>query len=64
MTSNYYYLIISQKEFYIKILIYFKIDMFHFSQILHNHSNQFFKNLILIRFKGIKVNYFYVYQKN
>ncbi len=27
------------------------------------YFNQFFKNLILIRFKGIEANYSYVYQK-
>jgi hypothetical protein len=37
--------------------------MFYFNQFLHNLSNQFFKNLILIRFKGIEANYLYVYQK-
>jgi hypothetical protein len=37
--------------------------MFNFNQ-LHNLSNQFFKNLILIRFIGIEANYLYVYQTN
>jgi len=35
---------------YIKIIIYLKFYMFYFNQFLHNHSNQFFVNLILIRF--------------
>jgi hypothetical protein len=47
-----------------KILIYFKIDVFYFNQFLHNLSNQNFNNLILIRFKGIETNYLYVYQTN
>jgi len=38
--------------------------LFFFNQFLHNFSNQFFKNLILIRFKGIEANYLYVYQTN
>jgi hypothetical protein len=38
--------------------------MFYFNQFLHNLSNQFFKNLILIRFKGIEANHLYVYQTN
>jgi len=38
--------------------------MFYFIQFLHNFSNQFFKNLILIRFKGIEANYLYDYQTN
>jgi hypothetical protein len=38
--------------------------VFYFNQLLHNFSNHFFKNLILIRFKGIEANYFYVYQTN
>ncbi len=33
--------------------------MFYFNQFLHN-----FSNLILIRFRGIEANYFYVYQTN
>jgi hypothetical protein len=49
---------------YIKIKIYFKIDMFYFNQFLHNLSNQFFKNFTLITLKGIRVNYLYVYQTN
>jgi hypothetical protein len=49
--------------FDIKIKNYFKIDVFYFDQFLHNLSNQFFKNLILI-FKGIKIKYLYVYQTN
>ncbi len=36
--------------------------MFNFNQFLCNVSNHFFKNLILIRFKGIEANYLYVYQ--
>jgi hypothetical protein len=32
-----------------------KIDVFYFDQFLHNLSNQFFKNLILIRFKELKL---------
>jgi hypothetical protein len=48
----------------LKLLIYFKIDMFYFNQFLHNISNQFFKNLILIIFKEIEANYLYVYQTN
>jgi hypothetical protein len=35
--------------------------MFYFNQFLHNVFNQFFKNLILISFKGIEANYWYVY---
>jgi hypothetical protein len=42
-----------------KNYINLKIDMFYFNQFLHN-----FSNLILIRFKGIEANYFYVYQTN
>jgi hypothetical protein len=38
--------------------------MFHFNKFLHNLSNQFLKNLILIRFKGIEANYLCVYQIN
>jgi hypothetical protein len=38
--------------------------MFYFNEVLHNFSNQFFKNLILIKFKGIEANYLYVYQTN
>jgi len=38
--------------------------MFYFNQFLHNPSDQFFKNLILIRFKKIEANYLYVYQTN
>jgi hypothetical protein len=38
--------------------------MFYFDQFLHNLSNHFFKNLILIRFKGIEANHLYVYQTN
>jgi hypothetical protein len=37
--------------------------MFYFNHFLHNLSKSFFKNLVLIRFKGIKANYFYVYHK-
>jgi len=37
--------------------------MFYFIQFLHNLSNQFFKNLILIRFEGIGDNCLYVYNK-
>jgi hypothetical protein len=46
-------------NFYIKNYIYFKIDMFYFNQFLHNLSD-----FILINFKGIEANYFYVYQTN
>ncbi len=38
--------------------------MFYFNQFLHNVSKKKFKNLILIRFKGIETNYLYVYQTN
>jgi len=38
--------------------------MFYFNQFLYNLSNQFCKNLILIRFKEIEANYLYVYQEN
>jgi hypothetical protein len=38
--------------------------MFYFNQFLHNLSNQFFKNLILIRFERIEANYLYAYQTN
>jgi len=38
--------------------------VFYFNQILHNLSNQFFKNIILIKFKRIQANYLYVYQTN
>jgi len=38
--------------------------MFYFNQFLHNPSDQFFKNLILIRSKIIESNYLYVYQTN
>jgi hypothetical protein len=38
--------------------------MFYFNQFLQNFSNQIFKNLIYIRFKGIEANYLYVYQTN
>jgi hypothetical protein len=55
---------ISKKNFILKLFIYFKIDMFYFNQFLHNISNQFFKNLILIIFKEIEANYLYVYQTN
>jgi len=37
--------------------------MFYFNQFLHKILNQLFKNLILIRFKGIEANYLYVYKK-
>jgi hypothetical protein len=37
--------------------IKFKIDIFYFNKFLHN-----FSNLILIIFKRIEANYFYVYQ--
>jgi len=53
---------ISKKN--VKVLIYFKIDVFYLNQFLHNLSNQIFKNLILKRFKRIEANYFYVYQEN
>jgi len=38
--------------------------MFYFNQFLHNLSNQFLKNLILILLKKIEANYLYVYPKN
>jgi hypothetical protein len=38
--------------------------MFYFNQFLHNFSNIFFKNLILIRFKEIEANYLYFYETN
>jgi len=38
--------------------------MFYFNHFLHNLSYQYFKNRILVRFKGIEVNYLYVYQTN
>jgi hypothetical protein len=38
--------------------------MFYFNQLLHNLSNQNFKNLILIIFKEIEANYLYVSQAN
>jgi hypothetical protein len=38
--------------------------MFYFEQFLHNLSNQFFKNLILIKIREIEANYLYVYQTN
>ncbi len=41
-----------------------KMDMSYFNQFLHNLSNQFFKNLMLIRFKRIEANYLYVHQTN
>jgi len=53
-----------KNEYYIKIFIYFKIDVFYFNQFLHNLSNGFLKNLILIRFNKIEANYLYVYQTN
>jgi hypothetical protein len=37
---------------------------FYFNQFLNDLSNQLFKNLILIRFKGIEANHLYVYQTN
>jgi hypothetical protein len=43
--------------------MYFKFDVFYFNQFLHNFSNQFFKNLILMRFKRIEAYYLYVYIK-
>jgi len=46
-----------KKYFYIKNLMYFKIEMLYFNQKLHNLSNQFFKIFILIRFKEIEANY-------
>jgi len=52
-----------KNEFYIEILIYFKTDVLYFIQFLHNLSNNFFKNLILIRCKKIEANYLYVYPK-
>jgi hypothetical protein len=53
-----------KNEFYITFFLYFKIEVFYFNQFLHNLSNQFFKNLILIRFEGIEANYLYIYQTN
>jgi len=47
---------ISKMKFILKFILIFKIDMFYFNQFLHNISNS-----ILIRFKGITVNYLYVY---
>jgi hypothetical protein len=44
--------------------MYFKIEMLYFNQILHNLSNQFLKNIILIWFKEIETNYLYAYQTN
>jgi hypothetical protein len=38
--------------------------MFYYNQFLHNLSNQFFLNLLLIRLKRIEANYLYVYQTN
>ncbi len=37
--------------------------MFYFNEFFHNLSNQKFKNLILIKFKGIEAN-LYVYKNN
>jgi hypothetical protein len=36
----------------------------YFNQNFQKNSNKVFKDLILIRFKGIKFNYLYVYKKN
>jgi len=36
--------------------MYFKIEMLYFNQFLHNLSNNFFENFILIRFKEIEAN--------
>jgi len=47
---------ISKMKFILNFILIFKIDMFYFNQFLHNISNS-----ILIRFKGITVNYLYVY---
>jgi hypothetical protein len=35
------------------IYLFILIDMFYCNQFLYNLSNQFFKNFILIKFKGI-----------
>jgi hypothetical protein len=43
-----------KRKFYILKFIYFKIDVHYFNQFLHYLSNHFFKNPILIRFKGIE----------
>jgi hypothetical protein len=36
--------------------------VFYFNQFLHNSFNDFLKKLILIIFKGIEANCWYVYQ--
>jgi hypothetical protein len=53
-----------EKKYISKNVIYIEIYVFYFNQFVHNLSNFFFKNLILIRFKGIEANYLYVYQTN
>ncbi len=63
ITSNEFKTFVCQNKFYIKFLIYLKIDMFYFNEFFHNLSNQKFKNLILIKFKGIEAN-LYVYKNN
>jgi hypothetical protein len=63
ITSNEFKTFVCQNIIYIKKFIYLKIDIFYFSEFWHNLSNQNFKNLILIRFKGIEANYLYVYKK-
>jgi len=50
------------KNIYISKIIFFKLIFFK-NQFLQNLSNQIFKNLILIWFKGIETNNSYVYQK-
>jgi hypothetical protein len=37
--------------------------MLYINQLFLFFSNQFFNNLILIRFKGIEANYLYIYPK-
>jgi hypothetical protein len=44
--------------------MYLKNDVLYFNQLLHNLSNHFKNNFILIRFKEIEANYLYVYQTN
>jgi hypothetical protein len=48
---------ISKNNFILKLTCFILINSCLF-------SNQFFKNLILIRFKGIEANHLYVYQTN
>jgi hypothetical protein len=44
------------------ILIYFQMDMLYYNQFLHDLSNQFFKNLLLIWLWEIEANHLFVYQ--